>query len=135
MGWDLGRAGEAVLAPPSVFGFYSPLFKVPGSTLAGPEFQIYTPTEAVLRGNLMWHLIENPGADASNINLTPFLGVAANTGALVDKANQVLLYGRMPAGLRTLIMTQVDDQGTDARARVNTALYLTALSGLFAVQH
>lgn len=135
MGWDLSRAGEFVLAPPSVFGFYSPLFKVPGSTLAGPEFQIYTPTEAVLRGNLMWHLIENPGADASNINLTPFLSLAANTGALVDKANQVLLYGRMPAGLRTLIMTQVDDQGTDARARVNTALYLTALSGLFAVQH
>ena len=134
MSWELSRTGEAVLAPPSVFGFYSPLFRVPGSTLAGPEFQIYTPTEAVLRGNLLWRLITNPGSDVS-LNLAPFIAVAGNTTALLDKVDQTLLYGRMPAGMRSVIAAQIDAQGNDATARVHTALYFTALSGLHAVQH
>ena len=134
MSWELSRTGEAVLAPPSVFGFYSPLFRVPGSTLAGPEFQIYTPTEAVLRGNLLWRLITNPGSDVS-LNLAPLIAVASNTTALLDKVDQTLLYGRMPAGMRSVIAAQIDAQGNDATARVHTALYFTALSGLHAVQH
>lgn len=135
MGWDLGRAGQALLSPASVFGFYSPLFRLPGnSTLAGPEFQIYTPTEAVLRGNLMYALISNPGGSAT-LNLAPYIAVAHNTQALVDKVDQALLYGRMPAGLRSIVAGQIEQMGSDAAARVHAALYFAALSGLHAVQH
>ena len=69
------------------------------------------------------------------INLAPYIAVAGNTTALLDKVDQALLYGRMPAGLRSVIGAQIDAQGTDATARVRTALYFTALSGLHAVQH
>lgn len=135
MGWDLGRAGQAVLAPASVFGFYSPLFRVPGNpALAGPEFQIYTPTEAVIRGNLMYELISNPGSSAT-LNLAPFIAVAGSTAALVDKVDQALLHGRMPAGLRSIVAAQIELMGSDTTARVHAALYFTALSGLHAVQH
>lgn len=135
MGWDLDRAGQAVLAPPSVFGFYSPLFRVPGMpALAGPEFQIYTPTEAMIRGNLLYALISNPGSNAT-LNLAPFIAVATSTTALVDKVDQALLHGRMPAGLRSIVAQQVELMGSDTTARVHAALYFTALSGLHAVQH
>jgi hypothetical protein len=88
----------------------------------------------VLRGNLMWRLITQPGGDAS-INLAPWLAVAGSTSALLDLADRTLLHGRMPAGLRSVIASQIDAQGGDATARVRTALYFTALSGLHAVQH
>ena len=42
----------------------------------------------------------------------------ANTTALLDTVDQALLYGRMPAGLRSVIAAQVDAQGSDATARV-----------------
>jgi hypothetical protein len=53
---------------------------------------------------------------------------------LVEAANQVLLYGRMPAGMKQAIITAATP-GYDAKTRIETALYLTALSGLYAVQH
>lgn len=131
--WYLGRMGQTPLAPPSVFGFYSPLYRIPRSSLAGPEFQIYGPTEAVLRGNVFWQILYHPGSDFP-VDLSPFLTVGANTAALIDLVDQRLLYGRMPSGMRERLATAVDAQG-DVRSRVLTALYLTALSGLYAVQH
>ena len=131
--WYLGRMGQTPLAPPSVFGFYSPLYRIPRSSLAGPEFQIYGPTEAVLRGNTFWQILYHPGSDFP-VDLSPFLAVGANTAALIDLVDQRLLYGRMPAGMRDRLATAVNAQG-DVRSRVLTAVYLTALSGLYAVQH
>ena len=134
LAWEFTRSGQTPLGPPSVFGFYSPLFRLPGGTLAAPEFQIYTPTEAVLRGNFIWRLLGQPGGDAS-LNLAPYAAVAGTASALIDKVDQALLYGRMPAALRGTLAAQIDAQGSDTAARVRTALYFTALSGLYAIQH
>lgn len=131
--WYFSRMGQTPLAPPSVFGFYSPLFRIPRSSLAGPEFQIYGPTEAVLRGNLFWTIISYPGSDFT-VNIEPFVALGGDVPALVDLVDRTLFYGRMPAGMRQSLITAVAAQG-DARSRAHTALYLTALSGLYAVQH
>ncbi len=48
---------QSVLTPPSVFSWFSPLYRVPGSALFGPEFQIYSPTEATLRGNFFYSIL------------------------------------------------------------------------------
>lgn len=132
LSWELFQSGEAPLSPPSVFGFYSPLFRVPQTLLAGPEFQIYSPTEAVLRGNLFWRVLTQPGGDFA-LSLAPFTAVAANTTALIDKVDGVLLYGRMPAGMRRVLATAIEAQG-DNTQRVLIALYLAVLSGQHAVQ-
>ncbi|MBL9204184.1 MAG: DUF1800 domain-containing protein, partial [Opitutaceae bacterium] len=132
--WYLGRTGQTPLAPPSVFGFFSPLYRIPRSSLAGPEFQIYGPTEAVLRGNLFWQILSHPGADFPGVDLNPYLALAGDVNALIARVDQTLLYGRMPAGMRQALATAVQAQ-SDSRSRVLTALYLTSLSGLYAVQH
>lgn len=131
--WYFSRMGQTPLAPPSVFGFYSPLFRIPRSSLAGPEFQIYGPTEAVLRGNLFWQIFSNPGSDFP-WDIAPFMALAGNTVALIDAVDQALLYGRMPAGMRQSLASAINAQ-SDNRSKVLTALYLTSLSGLYAVQH
>jgi len=132
-GLDLSLMSQTPLAPASVFGFYSPLYRIPRSTLNGPEFQIYGPTEAVLRGNLFWQILSNPGADFP-VDITPFVNVAGSTVALIDAVDQTLLYGRMPAAMRQSLANAINAQG-DNISKARTALYLTSLSGFYAIQY
>jgi uncharacterized protein (DUF1800 family) len=125
--------GQSVLNPPSVFSWFSPLYHVPQSPLFGPEFQIYSPTEAVLRGNLV-HMILTYSSSDFVVNLSPFQPYGNDMPGLVEAANQILLYGRMPAGMKQALITAATP-GVDAKARIETVLYLTALSGQYAVQY
>ena len=121
------------ISAPSVFSWYSPVYHIPGSLLFGPEFQVYSSSEAVLRGNVFYTLLTNPGTDAS-IDLTPFAPYGYDMAGLVEAANQALLYGRMDSGLKNAIINAAAP-GYDAQTRIITALYLTALSGQYAVQY
>jgi hypothetical protein len=125
--------GQSVLTPPSVFSWFSPLYRTPGKPLFGPEFQIYGPSEATLRGNVIYGLLTNPGSDAV-IDLSPFQPYGNDMPALVEAANQVLLYGRMSPSMKQALISAASP-GYDANTRIITVLYLTALSGQYAVQH
>ena len=131
--WSFTRLSQTPLAPPSVFSYFSPMFRVPHSALFGPEFQIYSPTEAVLRGNLMWDILSTSGGDFP-LDLSRFVNLGGNTAALIDAVDQALLYGRMPQAMRQSLANAIAVQ-SDNRSRALTALYLTTLSGQHAVQY
>jgi uncharacterized protein (DUF1800 family) len=122
--------GEGILDPNSVFGHYSPLYRVPKSSLFGPEFQIYSPTEAVNRGNYLYQFVNNYGGGSS----TPFVNIAGDPVQLVNAVDNVLLFGRMSQTTRNSIYKALQ-ASTDPQARAVTALYLTATSGEYLVQH
>ena len=124
---------QSVLNPPSVFSWFSPLYRVPQSPLFGPEFQIYTPTEATLRGNFFHMIVTSPGGDLV-VDLSPFQPYGNDMPGLVEAVNQTLLYGRMPAAMKQILVNAAAP-GFDAKTRIETVLYLTALSGQYAVQH
>ncbi len=133
LSWEIGRTGQTPLTPPSVFGHYSQLFRLPQTTLSAPELQIYTPTEATLRGNFLWALLTQPGSNM-RINLQPFTAVANDTTALINAVDQALLWGRMSPAMRQSLANAINAQ-PDATQRMQTALYLTLLSGQHAIQH
>lgn len=124
---------QSVLNPPSVFSWFSPMYRLQDRPLFGPEFQIYSPTEATLRGNMFHHLLSGSGGDFT-IDLSPFQAYGQDMPALVEKANQVLLHGRMPAAMKQILIDAAAP-GYDAKTRIQTVLYLTALSGHYAVQY
>jgi uncharacterized protein (DUF1800 family) len=121
--------GESILNAPTVFGHYSPLYKMPGNNqLFAPEFQIYTPTEAVNRANFIyWMMNEGP------VDLTPFTSIASNSTQLIDVVDTRLLEGRMTPEMRASITTALQSS-TDNRSRALTVLYLVATSGDFIIQ-
>lgn len=126
--------GQSVLGPPSVFNWFSPMYRLPSDpALFGPEFQIYSPTDSSLRGNFFHIILNNPGSEMV-VDLTPFQPYGHDMPGLVEAVNQTLLYGRMPDGMKTVLINAATP-GYDARTRIETVLYLTALSGQFAVQH
>ena len=126
---------EALLDAPSVFGHYSPLFRIPGipgSPLFGPEFQIYSTSTAANRANFLYSLISRPGQ--INPALKPFVDIAGNASALVAAIDNTLLYGRMSPEVRTAILGALPAQ-RDSNGRVLAALYATLTSGEYLVQH
>ncbi len=133
-GWTFVQMGQAPLAPASVFGAYSLTYRIRGGALAGPEFQIYTPTESILRGNFFHEMLTSPNQSDLNINLGPVMALAADKNAVIEQVNATLLYGRMPQSLKSSLATAMA-AASDNNQAVLTALYLTALSGYYAVQY
>jgi uncharacterized protein (DUF1800 family) len=124
--------GEGMLDAPSVFGHYSPLFHIPRTSLYGPEFQIYSPTEAINRANLFYSLMTSSWP--INPALQPFVNVASNPAALVNAVDNALLHGRMSPQMRAALLNALPAM-YDNYQRVLTVLYLTATSGDYLVQH
>lgn len=132
LSWQMSRVGQEPLTPPSVFGFYSPLYRLRTGQPA-PEFQIYSPTDAVLRGNLLWQVVANQQTTDFTADTRPFASTATVV-ELIDRIDQTLLYGRMPQAMRQTLANMMAAQDTQT-ARAQVGLYLTAISGLYAVQH
>lgn len=134
IGYIFSTMGMPLSSPPSVFGYYSPMYRVPyNAAMFGPEFQVYTPTTSVLLGNEIYQMLGSPNGDPK-IDLTPYQAAASDINALLDTVNQRLFYGRMTSALRTS-MTKALQAAYDNNQRVTTALYLAFLSGQYAVQY
>jgi len=127
--------GQGVLAPPTVFSWFSPVFHIPNSTLFGPEFQIYSPSESVQKGNLIFALLTGSmGNSGYTLDLSPFQPYGNDMPGLVEAVNQTFHYGRMPAEMKQALIAAASP-GQDATSRIVTAVYLSALSGQYAVQY
>jgi uncharacterized protein (DUF1800 family) len=159
--------GQTPMRSPSVFNFYRPGYVPPGTeaakaNLAVPEMQLAQETTAAGYVNFMRDNI-NSGVGAFNgtINGVAFnrrdlqpdfaaeLLLADNSSGLVDRLNDRLMYGTMPAALKTEITGAVDKivipalnaQKTNQAqidaaklTRVKAAIFLTVVSPEFQVQ-
>jgi len=124
--------GEGILDPASVFGHFSPNYHIPKTQLFGPEFQIYSPTEAVNRGNYIYQDLNYWSGGLYDI--TPYINIATDQVQLVNALDNTLLFGRMLPQTRASIYKALQ-ASSDNRARALTAIYLTAMSGEYLVQH
>ncbi|MEO8751658.1 MAG: DUF1800 family protein [Casimicrobiaceae bacterium] len=128
---------------PTVFNYFMPDSKVPGTSILGPEFGIHNTVSAVGRANLVYQLIYGgfnpdttiPDASGTKLFLAQFEPLATTPAAMVSQVNKVLAGGQFPAALEPTIVTAVNaitlsatptaQQLTD-RARM--AVYLMASS-------
>ncbi len=124
--WEYYLQGEKLFNAPSVFNFYSPLTRLPGSNgaLYGPEFQIYAPSMAIGRANFIYGL--------SNDLAAQFSSVAGDPTALLNAVDARLLHGRMSAQARAAIGASLLATG-DLTQRAISAVYLTLITAEFAV--
>lgn len=126
--------GERVLNAPTVFSFYSPLTPLPGHTgMFGPEFQIYSPSQALQRANLIYSLLSDANASALSVNLTPFTSVAIDPNELLDRIDARLFMGRMSPELRGALYTLAAAHD-DLKQRALIVLYLAAISSEYTVE-
>ncbi len=137
--------GQQPLRPPSVFNFYRPGYVPPNTgianaSLVAPEFQIIGETAVAGYTNFMQGVMANGVGIGRDVRAayTSELAVAANADQLLDRMNRCLLYGSMPAQLRTEIRDAVNSISPATAAglanRVYTAALLTMASPEYLVQ-
>jgi uncharacterized protein (DUF1800 family) len=161
------QLGQTPMRAPTVFNFYRPGFVPPGSQaaaagLAAPELQLAHETTAAgyvnyMRDNITGGVGQTNGTVNGVVlnrrdlrpNYAPEIALADRPADLVTKLSDKLLYGSMPAALKTEIQTTIEkitipalnSGGTNQAAidtarrnRVNAAVFLTVVSPEYQVQ-
>lgn len=142
---SVAALGQSVFLAPTVFNYYQPNYVVPGSTILGPEFGIYTTGTAIGRANLFSTYAFNGLAIAlpdrpngTRINLAEVQAVSAGdaTGIqLMDYLNTKMMHGTMSAQMRSAILPAVTAvASSNTLLRSQTAIYLIATSSQYQVQ-
>ena len=134
--------GQAPFRSPSVFNFFSPNYRKPG-TLAGlglysPEFQIQTEQWVIGWSNTLRRVVSDGYGyeqDRIMLELAPEIALAGTPSALVDHLNALLFAGMMTADQRNIIVEAVESiPATEAEARAQLAVSLAVTSAEFVVQ-
>ena len=140
-GYTLTNLGQDIYNAPSVFNYYSPGFRAPGVPLAGPEFQIHTPNNAIGRSNLvagMFNAYNNAvqtSGPGTTIDLSGFVPLASNPAALVDALDFTLTHGAMPAAMKQIVVNAVTNDSAGSISRVETGATLIIGSNYYNVWH
>jgi Protein of unknown function (DUF1800) len=156
------QLGQTPLRSPSVFNFYRPGYVAPNSrsaaaSLVAPELQIASESTAAgyvnyMRDNIAFGVgVFNTTVNGAVLNrrdlqpdFSAEVALADQPEALVDRVLGRLLYGSVPAALRTEIVTAVSSISIvnnnpttvqeQRRLRVLTAVLLVTVSPEFQVQ-
>ena len=130
---------------PTVFNYYPPDFVVPGTTVLGPEFGIFTTSTSIGRANLGNSLVYGqinaspPNTpNGTRLYLAELQALAAadtTSNLLLDHLNTRMMHGAMSPQMKSTIITAVNTlASTDPLGRARAALYLVCTSSQYQVQ-
>jgi len=136
---------QSVFNSPTVFNFYQPNYIVPGTTILGPEFGIYTTGTSIGRANLFaTYAFNGLGIAApdrplgTKINVAEAQAVSAadpSANQLLDYLNRKMLHSTMSTQMKNAILPAITAiAASNSLSRAQTAIYLVATSSQFQVQ-
>ena len=124
--------GQKLLFPASVFNYFSPFYRIVGTNVTAPEYQILNASTALARANFVYHAL-NSRVGGVAVNLTTFEELAPYPDQLTDAISNTFLRGQMPAAMKASILTAINGV-TDNRTRARNALYLAGVSSQYQVE-
>jgi uncharacterized protein (DUF1800 family) len=134
--------GQDVFNAPSVFSFYPPSARIPGTTFLGPQFVLFSSLTSIRRANFVNRVIFStiPAAqpnrpNGTSIDLSAWDSLAANPDDLIDKLDELLMHFTMSDSMWQTIRDAVSTiPAANRRQRVRTAIYLIVTSSQYQVQ-
>jgi uncharacterized protein (DUF1800 family) len=131
--WYMVGMGLDVFSAPSVFNYYSPDYRIPGTDFLGPEFEIFINPTIVARDNFVNNVIYGWDSHLS-VDLSTWTVLAGDTTRLIDAIDKQLFHGAMLDATRNTIANTLDALPTaDSQTRARTALYLAATSAEYSI--
>ena len=124
--------GQKLLFPPSVFSYFSPFYRIAGTDIVAPEFQVVTAQSAMNRMNYLARLINGGYGKDVELDLVRFVDAAGDATLLLDIVDREFFGGRIQPGVRRAIFEAVQAQ-TDRRSKALTAIYLAGASPFYQV--
>ena len=119
---------------PTVFNFYPPNYQIPGTQLLGPEFKILNGSTTTSRINFVNDLMFGSISNKTKIDISAYVNVAGDVNKLLDMINVNMMHSQMSDNMRSTISSMVSTI-SDNKRRAQTAVYLTASSSQFQVEH
>jgi uncharacterized protein (DUF1800 family) len=126
--------GQQVFVPSSVFNFYPPNYQIPGTQLLGPEFKILNSSTDIARINFVNDLVFGSVGSNTKTDISAYVSAATDVNKLLDMVSLNMLHGQMSDAMRGTLLSTVSAI-SDTKSRAKTALYLTAGSSQFQVEH
>ncbi|MEO8094869.1 MAG: DUF1800 family protein [Pseudolysinimonas sp.] len=136
--------GQTPLRAPTVFNFFPPEYVLPGATAAAgvvaPEFEITTVVQAIGSANYFRGLIYNglgPAGDRVTLAYDEFLPLAggADTGPLVDRLSLALTAQGVPASMRAIMVTALNQlPASNPTNRVKAAVRMIMMSPTWVIE-
>ncbi len=128
---DANLMGQDLFYEPSVFSYFSPLYRVSGGQLA-PEFQLYSTQAAAERADIVNAALYGHLDKSTAVDLTPFVSRANDLSGLLDYASFVFLHSTMPPGLAEQASAAAA-AATSPKAQAQAVLYLVLTSSAYQV--
>jgi len=141
--------GQNLFFPDTVFNYYPADYNLTTGQ-AAPEFGIQNTSTSLARANFVYSaVLTSPtgnivyaaqpvatvtDATGTYLELTPYVTLAADPAALIDKLNTLLLHGTMAPETRSQLITGVTAASSDPKVRAQTAIYLVANLPQFLVE-
>ncbi|HXW84863.1 MAG TPA: DUF1800 family protein [Candidatus Binataceae bacterium] len=134
LSYFIGNMGQDLLAPGTVFNYYTPFYQIPQTTLTGPEFQLLTPATAIIRANFLDNVIFDGLGKDTKVDLKPFIKMASDVPTLMNAVDLAFTRGQMPDTMKDTIIAALNTTSSPTQ-RAQMAIYLTATSGFYQVEH
>ncbi len=119
---------------PTVFNFYHPDHVIEGTTLVGPEFEIFDTSTDIFRINFVNTLVYGSVSGTTTVDLSGYVPLAANPDQLVTAVAAVMLHGQMSDNMRSTLVSTLSGIPDNTR-RTKAAFYLMGSSSQFQVEH
>ena len=123
--------GEDLFNPPTVFSYFSPLYRLENGGPA-PEFQIYSTQTASDRADVVNTVLYGALDKSTTIDLTKFLQYGSNVSSMVGYISYVFLHQAMSGNLQEAAMSAAK-AATGAKAQAQAALYVVLTSGEYQI--
>jgi uncharacterized protein (DUF1800 family) len=148
--WRTEEMGQNMLAPATVFSYFSPDYVVPGTDVRGPEFALANTSTSVARNNQMmgfsfeWNWFDQATTAepypytpcGTSIDLTePTAWATADPSGntLIEGLNTKMMHGTMSDAMKTKIRTAITFN-VSARNKAQQAVFLVASSSQYQIQ-
>jgi len=118
--------GQKLFFEPSVFSYFSPLYRLPGGQLA-PEFQIYSTQAAAERADIINAALYGHLDKSTTVDLTPFESFGTDVSSMLSYAGYVFLHNSVPSPLAEQALAAAAAT-TSKTARAQAILYVVLTS-------
>jgi uncharacterized protein (DUF1800 family) len=131
------RLQECIFTPATVFGFYSPAYRIPGTSINSPEFQLLNDVTLINRSQALWAILTGQQGGFRRISNTVWITQNFPTiPDLVDALNHLAYHGQMSTEEQQLIVSYCNQlQTTDPLLPIESAIFLALNADNFTVTH
>ena len=107
---------------------------IQGTTLLGPEFEIFNTSTTISRTNFVNTLVYGQVSSTTTVDFSGYVPLAANPDQLVDAVAAVMMHGQVSDSMRSTLVTTLPAISDNTR-RTKAAFYLIGSSSQFQVEH